>query len=108
MKAAFVGLFGRPSSGKSTFLNRVCGGKVSIVSPVPQTTRNRIRGILNGPPGQLVFVDTPGFHASERKMNLRLRGLALQTLGEVDLALYIVDVTRPERSLTDEGVTPQP
>ena len=95
MKAAFVGLFGRPSSGKSTFLNRVCGGKVSIVSPVPQTTRNRIRGILNAPPGQLVFVDTPGFHASERKMNLRLRGLALQTLGEVDLALYIVDVTRP-------------
>ena len=77
MKAAFVALVGRPSSGKSTFLNRVCGGKVSIVSPVPQTTRNRIRGIHNGPQGQLVFVDTPGFHSSERKMNLRLRELAL-------------------------------
>jgi GTP-binding protein Era len=95
VKAAFVGLFGRPSSGKSTFLNRVCGGKVSIVSPVPQTTRNRIRGIHNGPAGQLVFVDTPGFHDSERKFNLRLRDLALATLKESDLALYLVDLTRP-------------
>jgi GTP-binding protein Era len=94
MKAAFVGLVGRPSSGKSTFLNQACGGKVSIVSPVPQTTRNRIRGIYNGPPGQLVFVDTPGFHSSERKMNLRLRELTLATLREVDLALYLVDVSR--------------
>ena len=94
MKAAFVGLVGRPSSGKSTFLNQVCGGKVSIVSPVPQTTRNRIRGIHNGPPGQLVFVDTPGFHSSERKMNLRLRALTLATLREVDLTLYLVDVSR--------------
>jgi len=95
MKAAFVALVGRPSSGKSTFLNRVCGGKVSIVSPVPQTTRNRIRGIHNGPQGQLVFVDTPGFHSSERKMNLRLRALALATLKETDLVLYLVDATRP-------------
>jgi GTP-binding protein Era len=95
MKAAFVALVGRPSSGKSTFLNRVCGGKVSIVSPVPQTTRNRIRGIHNGPSGQLVFVDTPGFHSSERKMNLRLRELTLSTLRESELVLYLVDVTRP-------------
>jgi GTP-binding protein Era len=95
MKAAFVALVGRPSSGKSTFLNRVCGGKVSIVSPVPQTTRNRVRGIHNGPPGQLVFVDTPGFHSSERRMNLRLRELALAALKEADLILYLVDVTRP-------------
>jgi GTP-binding protein Era len=95
MKAAFVALVGRPSSGKSTFLNRVCGGKVSIVSPVPQTTRNRVRGIHNGPPGQLVFVDTPGFHGSERKMNLRLRELALAAVKEADLILYLVDVTRP-------------
>ncbi len=95
MKAAFVALVGRPSCGKSTFLNRVCGGKVSIVSPVPQTTRNRVRGIHNGPPGQLVFVDTPGFHSSERRMNLRLRELALEALEEADLVLYLVDVTRP-------------
>jgi GTP-binding protein Era len=95
MKAAFVALVGRPSSGKSTFLNRVCGGKVSIVSPVPQTTRNRVRGIHNGPPGQLVFVDTPGFHSSQKRMNLRLRELALAAIQEADLVLYLVDVTRP-------------
>jgi len=94
MKAAFVGLIGRPSSGKSTLLNRLCGGKVSIVSPVPQTTRNRIRGILNAPEGQLVFVDTPGYHLSEKRMNLHLRSLALQTIEESDALLYLVDVSR--------------
>jgi GTP-binding protein Era len=94
MKSAFVGLIGRPSSGKSTLLNRLCGGKVSIVSPVPQTTRNRIRGILNASPGQLVFVDTPGYHLSEKRLNLHLRSLARQTLEESDLLLYVVDVSR--------------
>lgn len=94
MKAGFVGLIGRPSCGKSTFLNRVCGAKVSIVSSVPQTTRNRIRGILNAPEGQLVFIDTPGFHLSEKKMNLYLRELAFATLKEVDAVLYMVDASR--------------
>jgi len=94
LKAATVGLIGRPSSGKSTLLNRLCAGKVAIVSPVPQTTRNRIRGICNGPPGQLVFIDTPGFHLSERKINLHLRELCLRTLKEVDVILYLVDTTR--------------
>jgi GTP-binding protein Era len=95
MKAAFVALVGRPSSGKSTLLNRVCGGKVSIVSPVPQTTRNRIRGIHHGPQGQLVFVDTPGFHGSQQRLNLHLRRLTLAALKEAELILYLVDVTRP-------------
>jgi GTP-binding protein Era len=94
MKSAFIGLIGRPSSGKSTLLNRMCGGKVSIVSPVPQTTRNRIRGILNAAPGQLVFVDTPGYQLSEKRLNLHLRSLARQTLEESDLLLYIVDQSR--------------
>jgi GTP-binding protein Era len=94
MKSAFVGLIGRPSSGKSALLNRLCGGKVSIVSPVPQTTRNRIRGILNAPQGQLVFVDTPGYHLSEKRLNLHLRSLALQALQESDALLYLVDVSR--------------
>jgi GTP-binding protein Era len=94
MKSAFVGLIGRPSSGKSTLLNRLCGGKVSIVSPVPQTTRNRIRGILNAPAGQLVFIDTPGYHLSEKRLNLHLRSLALQAVEESDLLLYLVDVSR--------------
>jgi len=94
MKSAVVAIAGRPSAGKSTFLNSVCGGKVSITSPVPQTTRNRIRGILTRDAGQLVFLDTPGFHLSERKLNLKLRELMLSSLSEVDAVLYIIDATR--------------
>jgi GTP-binding protein Era len=94
MKSGFVAIIGRPSGGKSTLLNRLTGYKVSIISPVPQTTRNRIRGILNAEAGQLVFIDTPGFHLSERKLNLYLRKLILDTLEEVDLVLYVVDSTR--------------
>lgn len=95
MKAAFVGLVGRPSAGKSTLLNRLCGHKISIISPVPQTTRNRVRGICNAADGQLVFIDTPGFHLSERKMNLHLTELVSRTLEEAELVLYLVDSTRP-------------
>ncbi|UCF96639.1 MAG: GTPase Era [Spirochaetaceae bacterium] len=94
MKAAFVGLVGRPSCGKSTLINRICGHKVSIISPVPQTTRNRVRGIYSGEPGQLVFVDTPGFHLSDKKINLHLKELATMTLSEVEIVLYLIDVTR--------------
>ncbi len=95
MKAGFVAVVGRPSSGKSTLLNRICGHKVSIVSPVPQTTRNRIRGIYTSAEGQLVFIDTPGYHQSDRKFNLRLQELVREALEEAEAALYLVDVTRP-------------
>ncbi len=97
MKSGFVSIMGRPSSGKSTLLNALCGYKVSIVSPVPQTTRNRIRGIVNKEAGQLVFVDTPGFHSSEKRLNLHLKDLVVSNLDDVDLILYVVDVTRPPR-----------
>ena len=93
-KSAFVAIVGRPSSGKSTLLNRVCGHKVSIVSPIPQTTRNKIRGIYNCPEGQLVFLDTPGFHVSEKKLNTFLRALTYSALDDADLALYVADVSR--------------
>ena len=69
-KTALVAIIGRPSSGKSTFLNTASGEPVSIVSPVPQTTRNAIKGIVNTSFGQLVFVDTPGYNISEKKLNL--------------------------------------
>ncbi len=95
MKAGFVAVVGRPSSGKSTLLNRICGHKVSIVSPTPQTTRNRVRGIRNTAEGQLVFIDTPGYHQSDRKFNLHLQTLVLQTLEETDAVLYLADITRP-------------
>jgi GTP-binding protein Era len=94
VKSALVGIVGRPSAGKSTLLNRLCGRKVSIVSPVPQTTRNRVRGIVNRPLGQLVFMDTPGFHLSEKKLNKYLTDLVSVTLGDSDIVLYLVDGTR--------------
>ena len=95
MKAAFVAVVGRPSAGKSTLVNQICGGKVSIVSVVPQTTRNAIRGILTRGEGQLVFVDTPGRHQSEKKFNKRLMEISGQALSESDIILYVLDLTRP-------------
>ncbi len=67
-----VALVGRPNAGKSTILNRILGQKVSIVSAKPQTTRNRIVGILNDPRGQIAFLDTPGIHRPLHKMNVRM------------------------------------
>lgn len=93
-KSAFVAIVGRPSSGKSTLLNALCGAKVSIVSPVPQTTRNTVRGIVNKPAGQLVFLDTPGFHISDKKLNLRLKDLVLRALADADIVVYLIDATR--------------
>ncbi|MDR0601223.1 MAG: GTPase Era [Treponema sp.] len=97
-KAAFVAVAGRPSVGKSTLINRICGGKIAIVSPVPQTTRNAVRGILNAAEGQLVFVDTPGRHASEKKINKKLMEVSDRSIAESDLVLYLLDASRPPGS----------
>ena len=93
-KAAFITLTGRPSVGKSTLLNLICGAKVSIVSAVPQTTRNAVRGILTRPEGQLVFVDTPGRHVSEKKLNKKLMDVADRALEDSDVVLYVLDASR--------------
>lgn len=94
MKSAVVSIIGRPSAGKSTLLNRICGHKVSITSPSPQTTRNSIRGIYNDQRGQLLFLDTPGYHDSDRKLNLQLKEVALSSLEGTDIVLYVVDTVR--------------
>ena len=75
LRTAVVAIIGRPSAGKSTFLNTACQEPVSIVSPIPQTTRNAIKGIVNTSFGQLIFIDTPGYHDSDKKLNLRLRNV---------------------------------
>jgi GTPase len=94
-KSGFIAVLGRPSTGKSSLVNAVCGQKVSIVSPVPQTTRNSIRGIYTDHRGQIVFLDTPGWHLAEKKVNLRMRSVVTESLQEADAVLYTVDTTRP-------------
>jgi GTP-binding protein Era len=93
-KAAFVTLLGRPSAGKSTLVNLLCGEQIAIVSPVPQTTRNAIRGIVNNELGQLVLVDTPGLHKSDKKFNKRLDETAFRAASESDIILYVMDASR--------------
>jgi GTP-binding protein Era len=93
-KAAFVAIIGRPSSGKSTLINCMCGEKVAIVSAVPQTTRNAIRGIVNREQGQLVFIDTPGRHMSEKKFNKKLSSISGRAVDDSDIVLYVIDATR--------------
>lgn len=93
-KCATITIIGRPSSGKSTFLNSICEAKVSITSPIPQTTRNAIKGIYTDERGQLIFVDTPGIHQSEAHVNQMLKDLAVSSMSDCDGILYMIDSTR--------------
>jgi GTP-binding protein Era len=88
-----VALTGRPNAGKSTLLNRVLGQKVSIVSAKPQTTRNRIVGILNEARGQIAFLDTPGVHKPLHRLNVRMMDHVRAALTEADVVALIVDCT---------------
>jgi GTP-binding protein Era len=91
MKSGTATLVGRPNSGKSTLLNVLIGQKISIVSASPQTTRRCILGILTEPRGQVVFVDTPGIHRPEYRMNRRMQRSVTDSLRDVDLILLMVD-----------------
>jgi GTP-binding protein Era len=86
-----VAVVGRPNVGKSTLVNRLVGEKVSIVSPVPQTTRNRIAGIANRPGAQIILLDTPGIHKPLHLLNRRMVETALGTLAGVDLVYLLVE-----------------
>lgn len=94
-KTGFIAIIGRPSTGKSTLLNKICGYKISIVSKHPQTTRFLIRGIFNDDESQLVFVDTPGYHNFDSFLNKGLTNLAVQNITDCDLIVYLLDNTRP-------------
>jgi GTP-binding protein Era len=94
-KFGIVALIGRPNAGKSTILNRILGQKVSIVSAKPQTTRNRIVGILNHPRGQIAFLDTPGIHRPLHKLNVRMMDHVRTALGEADVVALMVDASEP-------------
>ena len=95
MKSGFATLVGRPNVGKSTLLNRILGSKVSIVSDKAQTTRTQVRGILNSPDAQIVFVDTPGIHKPHTLLGQRLNDTATSSVGDVDVVLFVLDATQP-------------
>ncbi|HLK90744.1 MAG TPA: GTPase Era [Polyangia bacterium] len=90
-RAGTVAILGRPNVGKSTLLNRIVGEKLAIVTPKPQTTRNRITGVYNGDQGQIVFVDTPGVHGAKKELNRFMVSEALGIIPDIDAALLIVD-----------------
>jgi GTPase len=90
-KSGFVAVVGRPNAGKSTLVNALVGEKVSIVTPAPQTTRNRILGIVNRPEAQVVLMDTPGIHKPLSRLNERMMTFVRQALEEREVALLIVD-----------------
>ncbi len=92
-KSGFVGIIGLPNVGKSTLLNQLLGTKVSIISPKPQTTRFNIKGVLTRDNFQIVFVDTPGIHEAKDLFNQLMVKEALNTLQEVDIILWVMDVT---------------
>lgn len=97
LKTGFVGIIGRPNVGKSTLLNQILGEKIAIVANKPQTTRNAIRGIYTRPDCedksgcQIVFIDTPGIHKPRTKLGSYMTGMAINTFGEVDTILMLVD-----------------
>jgi GTP-binding protein Era len=86
-----IGIVGRTNVGKSTLVNQLVGEKISIVSPVPQTTRNTIRGVLTDARGQLVFVDTPGLHKSEGTLGSLMNRMARHAAANVDALLVVFD-----------------
>ena len=90
-RAGFVAIIGRPNAGKSTLLNRFVGQKVAIVTSKPQTTRNRIQGIVSRPDGQIVFVDTPGLHEATTALNRQMMREVAAALEGIDVLLMMVD-----------------
>jgi len=95
MKSGFIGLVGRPNVGKSTLLNALVGKKVAITSDKPQTTRNIIQGIRTDDDSQMVFVDTPGIHKPQNKLGKVLNKEAYFTIDDVDVILFLIDITAP-------------
>lgn len=99
MRSGFVTMVGRPNVGKSSLVNAICGAKISIVSDKPQTTRHRIRGILNRDDAQVVFVDTPGLHKPVTALGHKVNATAIESVSEseagIDVVCLVLDATAP-------------
>ena len=95
-KSGFVLILGAPNAGKSTLLNRLLGEKISITSRKPQTTRNKILGVFQNNAAQIVFLDTPGVHAARDLFNKRIVEVAISSISDADVVLFIIDVNKPD------------
>jgi len=102
-KSGFIAIIGQTNVGKSTFLNQLLGSKVAIVSEKVQTTRRRITGIKNLPDAQLIFIDTPGIHEATILLNKYMVQGTLKAFKEVDLILFMVDITQAKQGEVDKG-----
>ncbi len=94
-KAGFISILGRPNVGKSTLFNRMIGEKIAIVTPKPQTTRNRILGIKHVEGGQLIFLDTPGIHEGPSELNRRMVQTAVASGWDADILLFLIEAVSP-------------
>jgi len=90
-KSGFISIIGRPNVGKSTFMNRVIGQKIAIISDKPQTTRNKIQGVYTKDDAQMIFIDTPGIHKPKHRLGDHLVKIAESTLNEVDAVLFMIN-----------------
>ncbi|HEV2615689.1 MAG TPA: GTPase Era [Candidatus Acidoferrales bacterium] len=102
--SGFVAIIGRPNAGKSTLVNKLVGRKVAIVSPRPQTTRNRIQGMLNRENGQVVLIDTPGIHRATTALNRQMMQEVTQAVDGVDIVSLIVDATEDSQAADRHSV----
>jgi len=94
--SGFIAIIGLPNVGKSTLLNRILGSKVSITSPKPQTTRNRLVGVFHGDGFQMAFTDTPGIHRTKNLLHKSMVSSAMESISEVDIILLVTDAYRPD------------
>jgi GTP-binding protein Era len=103
-RSGYVSIIGRPNVGKSTLLNSILGEKIAIVTPKPQTTRNKIMGIKTLPDAQIIFIDTPGIHRPRHKLGQTMVRTAIEALNEVDVILFMVEPYEPgkgDRAIID-------
>ncbi len=106
-RSGFVAISGPPNAGKSTLINRLTGEKISITSNKPQTTRNRILGIVNGKKAQTIFMDTPGIFKAAGKLNTRMVESAISALADVDVILLMIDVSARSREKDEALIVDQ-
>jgi GTP-binding protein Era len=94
LKSGFVAIVGRPNAGKSTLVNKLVGQKIAIVTSKPQTTRNRIQGIVSKPEGQIIFIDTPGLHQADSALGRQMMHEVAAAVEGIDLLLLMVDASK--------------